>query len=87
MPEPEKRLLLALLGCVSFGYAIASCLLFYRRTRLRAAQYTNQPLEGFVRSPLYNMTLWITGVVGIAGFVISSWQLVMSLLAILGGGQ
>jgi hypothetical protein len=84
MPEPEKRLLLALLGCVSFGYAIASCLLFYRRTRLRAAHYTHLPLE---RSPLYNMTLWITGVVGIAGFVISSWQLVVSLLAILGGGQ
>ena len=84
MPEPEKRLLLALLGCVSFGYAIASCLLFYRRTRLRAAQYTHLPFE---RSPLYNMMLWITGVVGIAGFVISSWQLVLSLLAILGGGQ
>ncbi len=84
MPEPEKRLLLALLGCVSFGYAIASCLLFYRRTRLRAAQYNHLPLE---RSPLYNMMLWITGVVGIAGFVISSWQLVLSLLAILGGGQ
>jgi hypothetical protein len=33
------------------------------------------------------MMLWITGVVGIAGFVISSWQLVLSLLAILGGGQ
>ncbi len=84
MPEPEKRLLMALLGCVSFGYAIASCLLFYHRTRLRAAQYTHLPLE---RSPLYNMMLRITGVVGIAGFVISSWQLVLSLLAILGGGQ
>ena len=87
MSEPEKRLLLALLGCVSFGYAIASCLLFYRRTRLRAAQYTNQPLEGFVRSPIYNMTLWITGVIGIAGFVISSWQLVLSLVTILGGSR
>ena len=87
MSDPEKRLLLALLGCVSFGYAIASCLLFYRRMRLRAAQYTNRPLEGFVRSPLYNMTLWVTGLIGIAGFVISSWQLVLSLLAILGGGQ
>ena len=78
---------MALLGCVSFGYAILSCLVFYRRTRRRAAQYTNLPLEGFVRSPLYNMTLWITGVIGIAGFVISSWQLVVSLFTILRGGQ
>jgi hypothetical protein len=78
---------MALLGCVSFGYAIGSCLVFYRRTRQRAAQYTNQPLEGFVHSPRYNVTLWITGVVGIAGFVISSWQLVLSLLAIVRGSQ
>jgi hypothetical protein len=40
-------------------------------------------LERMVRSPQYGLTMWLTGAIGVIGFAIASWQLVLSLLAIL----
>jgi hypothetical protein len=42
-------------------------------------------LEGFVHSPQYNWTMWTTGVIGAIGFLVASWELVLSTLAILRG--
>jgi hypothetical protein len=83
--EPERRLLASLFGCVFFGYAAINCLVFYRRMRAQAAQYQGSALKGFVRSPQYGWTIWFTGAIGAIGFLIASWQLVLSLLAIVRG--
>jgi hypothetical protein len=83
--DPEKRLITSALATLFFGYAAVNCLVLYRRMRQRAARYKNLPLEGFVHSPQYNWTMWITGAIGAIGFLISSWQLVLSLVVILRG--
>ncbi|MGH7933667.1 MAG: hypothetical protein ACREQN_10940 [Candidatus Binataceae bacterium] len=83
MPDVEKRLLMSILGCVCFGYAIVSCLVFYARMRERASRYRNLPLEGIVRSRNYSVTFWISGLIGVIGFLVSSWQLVVSLITIM----
>lgn len=83
MSEPVNHLLMSLLASVFFGYSAINCLVFYRRTRARVSQYKNRPLEGIVHSPQYNWTLWLTGAVGVIGFAISSWQLVISAFALL----
>lgn len=85
MAGPEKRLLLSILACVFFGYAVLNCLVFYRRTRRQAEEYKSGPFATFVRSPHYDRTLWLAGAIGAVGFLVSSWQLVLSLLAILRG--
>jgi len=82
---PEKRLLLSIFACVFFGYAVLNCLVFYRRTRRQAEEYKDRPFAAFVHSPQYDRTLWLTGTIGAIGFLVSSWQLVLSLLAILRG--
>ncbi len=74
---------MSLLASVFFGYSAINCLVFYRRTRARVSQYKNLPLEGLVRSPQYNWTLWLTGAIGVIGFAISSWQFVLSAIALL----
>jgi hypothetical protein len=91
LSDPERRLVTSLMACVLFGYAAVSCLVFYRRMRKRIAEY-GQPehegprrLERMVRSPQYGLTLWLTGTIGVIGFAIASWELVLSLLVILHG--
>lgn len=83
MTDAQRHLLTSLFACVFFGYAAIDCLVFYRRTRRQALEYKNRPLEGFVRSPRYNWTIWITGTIGAIGFLISSWQLIINLAAML----
>ncbi len=74
---------MALIACIFFGYSAMNTLVFHRRTRARVEQYKNLPLEGLVRSPQYSWTLWLTGAVGVIGFAVSSWQFVMSAIALL----
>ena len=85
MAGPEKRLLLSIFACIFFGYAVLNCLVFYRRTRRQAAEYEGRPFAAFVHSPQYDWTLWLAGTIGAVGFMVSSWQLVLSLLAIFRG--
>jgi hypothetical protein len=85
LSDPEKRLVVSIVACIFFGYAAVNCLVFYRRTRQQAADYKNRPLEGLIRSPQYNWTIWFTGVIGAVGFLISSWQLVLGMFAIMRG--
>jgi len=85
MADPLKRLLTSLLACGLFGYAAISCLVFYRRMRRRISEYRAMPLERMVQSPQYSLTMWLTGAIGAIGFAIASWQLVLSVLALLRG--
>jgi hypothetical protein len=85
LSDLERRLFTSLLACGLFGYAAVSCLVFYRRMRRRISEYKDAPLERVVRSPQYGLTMWLTGAIGVIGFAIASWQLVLSLLAILRG--
>ena len=85
MSDPERKLLTSLLAGILFGYAAVSCLVFYRRMRRRIAEYKDAPLERVVHSPQYGLTMWLTGVIGVVGFVIASWEFVLSLIAIVRG--
>jgi len=85
LSDPERRLVTSLLACGLFGYAAVSCLIFYRRMRHRISEYKDAPLERVVHSPQYGLTMWLTGAIGVIGFAIASWQLVLSLLSILRG--
>jgi hypothetical protein len=92
MTEIERRILASLLGSVCFGYAAVSCLLFAHRIRTRALKYTQSSPgrhvllpEKFVNSPRYIWSLWFAGAVGAIGFIVSSWQLVVNLLALIRG--
>jgi len=76
---------MSLLASVFFGYSAINCLVFHGRLRRRVAQYQNQPLEGIVQSPQYNWTLWLSGAIGVIGFAVSSWQFVLSAIAMLHG--
>jgi hypothetical protein len=49
----------------------------------RISEYKDAPLERVVHSPQYGLMMWLTGAIGIIGFAIASWQLVLSVLAIL----
>ncbi len=79
-------MLLSLLASIFFGYSAINCLVFYRRTRARVDQYKNLPLEGMVHSPQYNLTLWLSGIVGVIGFAVASWELVVNALILLHTG-
>ncbi|HTT77418.1 MAG TPA: hypothetical protein VMF50_15755 [Candidatus Binataceae bacterium] len=84
MADPLRVLVVSLVACVFFGYAAINCLVFYRRNRQRAAHYSGSPqVEALVRSPLYSWTFWITGVVGLVGFLIASWRLVLAVSVML----
>jgi hypothetical protein len=83
--DPEKRLVTSALATLFFGYAAVNCLVLYRRTRQRVERYRDLPFEGFVHSPQYNWTMWITGAIGAIGFLISSWKLVLSLAVVFRG--
>ena len=91
MSDPERTLLTSLFACILFGYAAVSCLVFYRRMRRRIAEYEERGhggprhLERLVHSPQYGLTLWLAGTIGVIGFAIASWELVLSLLAIVRG--
>jgi hypothetical protein len=85
LSDPAKRLIASLLACGLFGYAAVSCLVFYRRMRYRISEYKDAPLERVLHSPQYGLTMWLTGAIGVIGFAIASWQLVLSLLALLRG--
>ena len=81
--DPVRVLVASLFGCVLFGYAAINCLVFYRRMRHRAVYYRGPRLEGLVRSPHYSWTFWITGMIGVIGFIVASWQLLLALMTIL----
>ena len=83
MSEPAKHLLTSLIACVFFGYSAINCLVFHRRTDARVQAYRNQPLEGLVHSQQYNWALWISGAIGVIGFAVASWQLVLSAMVML----
>ena len=83
MSDPERKLVTSLLACVLFGYAAVSCLVFYGRMRRRITEYKDAPMQRLVHSPQYGLTLWVTGTIGVIGFAIASWELVLSLLEIL----
>ena len=83
MSEPAKHLLMSLCASIFFGYSAVNCLIFRKRTRDRVDQYRNQPLANLIHSPHYNWTLWTSGVVGVIGFAISSWQFVLNAIVIL----
>jgi hypothetical protein len=91
LSDPERRLVTSLLACILFGYAAVSCLIFYRRMRRRISEYKERGLGGpshleqVVHSPQYGLAMWLTGAIGVIGFVVASWELVLSLLAILRG--
>jgi hypothetical protein len=74
---------MSLLACVFFGYSAINCLVFRRRTEARVQAYRNQPLEGLVHSQQYNWALWISGAIGVIGFAVASWQLVLSAMVML----
>ena len=82
MAGPERHLVLSIFACIFFGYAVLNCLVFYRSTRRQGEKYAGRLFAAFVHSPQYDRTLWLTGTVGAVGFLVSSWQLVFSLLAI-----
>ena len=84
MTDPGRVLVASLFGCLFFGYAAVNCLVFYRRNRQRAAQFSGSPqLETVVRSPRYSWTFWVTGIIGIVGFLVASWRLLFALSTIL----
>jgi hypothetical protein len=83
LSPPLQNLLISLGACIFFGYSALSCVIFHRRTRERAAQYKDRPLETLVRSPQYNWALWLSGVIGVGGFAVSSWQFVLNAIALL----
>jgi len=74
---------MSLLATLFFGYSAINCLVFHGRLRRRVAQYKNQPLEGIIQSAQYNWTLWLSGAIGVIGFAVSSWQFVLSSIAML----
>jgi hypothetical protein len=86
LSDPVKHLVASLLACGLFGYAVMSSLVFYRRMRRQIAEYKRGPLQRVVHSPQYGLTIWLTGAIGIIGFLFASWQLVLSMLAILRAG-
>jgi hypothetical protein len=83
MHNPARTLVMSIFACLLFGYAAVNCLVFYRRMRQQAADYKGRPLENFVRSPQYGWTMWLTGAVGVVGFAFSSWELIVSIVAIM----
>jgi len=83
LSEPITRLVASLLACGLFGFAAVNCLVLYRRMRRRISEYKDAPLERVIHSSQYGLTMWMTGIIGVIGFAIASWQLVLSLLAIL----
>jgi hypothetical protein len=84
--EPVQHVLMSLLATIFFGYSAINCLVFQRRNQTRIAEYKDRPLESIVHSPQYSWTLLISGVVGVIGFAVSSWQLVLSTIALLHSG-
>jgi hypothetical protein len=88
LSDPEKRLVTSLLASGLFGYAAVSCLVFYRRMRRRISEYRdrgNGGWERIIHSPQYGLMMWVAGAIGVIGFAIASWELLLSLLAILHG--
>jgi hypothetical protein len=84
--EAARRLITSLFACGLFGYAAISSLVFYARMRRRIDRYKNLPLERLVHSPQYGIGMWLTGAIGVIGFAVASWQLVLSLMAIMRAG-
>jgi hypothetical protein len=92
LSDPERTLLTSLVACILFGYAAVSSLVFYRRMRKRIGEYRERGYESprrldrMVQSPQYGLIIWVSGAIGVIGFVIASWELLWSLLAILRAG-
>jgi hypothetical protein len=74
----EGHVLALVFACIFFGYAMINSLVFYRRAR-RVENYRNKLINDFVRSPRYGQTVWISGIIGAAGFAVASWKLLWLL--------
>jgi hypothetical protein len=72
------HLLALIFACIFFGYAAVNSLVFYQRAR-RAGNYDSKALADFVRSRRYVQTVWISGAIGVIGFAISSWLLLLAI--------
>ena len=78
MANPSTHPLMLVLACIFFGYAAINSLLFYRRAR-RDDRYQNPAMSEFVRSRRYGQIVWLGGVVGVVGFAVASWRLILLL--------
>jgi hypothetical protein len=76
MSETYTQLIALIFACIFFGYAMINSLVFYRRAR-RAGDNRNEAIDKFVRSPRYGQTVWMSGIIGVIGFAIASWRLVI----------
>ncbi|MGH7843175.1 MAG: hypothetical protein ACREQT_16860 [Candidatus Binataceae bacterium] len=85
MTETHTRLIAEIFACIFFGYSIVNSLVFFQRGR-RPENYKSKPIADFVRSPRYGQTVWISGMVGVVGFAIASWMLVLTVMQMLHGG-
>jgi hypothetical protein len=82
MANPQTRLVALILACLFFGYAIVNSLVFYQRGRHPEA-YRSRSMADFVGSPRYGKTVWLSGMVGVAGFAFASWRLVILILTMM----
>lgn len=82
MSESHPSLILLILACVFFGYAMVNSLVFYRRAR-RTEGYQRQEMAHLVRSRVYGRTVWLSGIIGAIGFTIASWRLVLVVWAMM----
>jgi len=85
MTDIHTRLLAEIFACIFFGYSIVNSLIFFQRGR-RPENYSNKKIGDLVRSPRYGQTVWVSGVVGVIGFAVASWMLVMTVMQMLHGG-
>jgi hypothetical protein len=85
MSDLRTRLLAEIFACIFFGYSVVNSLIFFQRGR-RSESYKSKPIADFVRSPRYGQTVWISGIVGVIGFLVASWMLVLTAARMLRGG-
>ena len=78
MSTAQTHPLMLVMACVFFGYAMINSLLFYRRAR-RDDLYQNPAMSQFVRSRRYGQMVWLSGIVGVVGFAVTSWKLLLIL--------
>jgi hypothetical protein len=78
MADTHSHLLMLVLACVFFGYALVNSLVFYRRAR-RIDAYQNKAMAEFARSRRYGQMVWLSGIIGAIGFAVASWELILAL--------
>ena len=78
MSDTRAHLLMLVLACIFFGYALVNSLVFYRRAR-RVDAYQNKAMADFARSRRNGQTVWLSGIIGAIGFTVASWELLLAL--------